>query len=132
VQLDIPLLPFVIDVRWRPLPPLRPRFTVLGLIVAVGVAGFFFSLRVKAERLHRRGSYHAEQSILVTIDRTPDDLRPTSDWHASQSNRYHDATLPYERLMAAILLASASLGVAAIFGRILHRLNRRRVARAQE
>jgi hypothetical protein len=132
VRLNIPLLPFVLEIRRRPLLPFRPRFTLLGLILAVGVAGLFFSLFVEAERLHRLGSYHAEQSILATVDKTPDDPRPPAAWHVTRSNQFHDAARLYDELVLAILLVPASLVVVAVVGRALDRLIRRRIVPTQE
>jgi hypothetical protein len=42
VRFNVPLLPIVAEIRWRPLGP--PRISLRGLMLTVGVMALFFSL----------------------------------------------------------------------------------------
>lgn len=125
MRLNIPLLPLVIDLRWRPLSPFRPKISLLGLIFTVGFLGVFFSLAAQSARLHRIGSYHAEQSLLVTLIKTPNGQHPPAIWHIVQSNQYHAEAQQYDEMAGALLVALVSLGTLAAIGRVLDWVGRR-------
>jgi hypothetical protein len=128
VRINIPLLPIHIDVRWRPLPPLRLRFTVLGLMLMVGITGLFFSFVAESVRLNRLGSYHAEQRSNLAKSRhagprTGTRLGATAleDWHAKTSDKYHAAGNRIGSRLVATLMAFGALGMVALLCRVLAR-----------
>jgi hypothetical protein len=60
VRINVPLLPLIVEVRWRVLGP--PRFSLRGLMLTVGVVALFFSLCAYVGRLNRAITYHNEQA----------------------------------------------------------------------
>src|SRR3954452_14090750 len=84
VQIDFPLLPILIDVRWRPLRPFQ--WSVRGMMFAVGVAGLVFSLGAYALRLVEAGNQRAYKYALE-----PTGLN--SSLHAGMRDRYQHSGL---------------------------------------
>jgi hypothetical protein len=126
VRINIPLIPVYIEVRWRHLGPFR--FTLRRLMLAVAITGICSSLLAYSVRLRTVGSYHAQQSILVTPVRSespPYGLTPLVNWHVKMSHHYHDAASRLEWVIGIISLTLIALGVVAALGRVFHVLYRR-------
>jgi hypothetical protein len=126
VRINIPLLPILIEIRWRPLGPFQ--FTLRGLMLLVVIVGVFFALAAQTVRLHKAGSYHAEQTVRASLSRSkspPYGPTPLELWHAKLSRDYHNAASLTEFITAMIFLTLVALGVVAVLGRIVHRLDRR-------
>ena len=133
MRINIPLLPIHIDVQWRPLRPFR--LTVLGLMVVVLAAGLFLSLTVRITQLRNAGSYHAQQTVLVTVQRSTSPPTVTAsliNWHLSRSQQNHDAASRLESILGPSLLSVLFLAILAIFGRVLHSRYRRSTAANQD
>ncbi len=119
VRINIPLIPVYIEIRWRPLGPFR--FSMRSLMLAVAIAGLFFSLWAYSVRLRTVGSYHAQQSVLATEIRSespPYGLTPLVNWHVKMSHHYHDAASRIEWIMAISLLTLVAMGVVAVLVRV--------------
>jgi hypothetical protein len=128
VRINMPLIPVYIEVRWRPLRPFR--FTLRSLMLAVAITGLFSSLLAYSVRLRTVGSYHAQQSVLVTPVRSespPYGLTPLVNRHLKMSHHYHDAASRIEWVMGIISLTLIALGVVAALGRVFYMLYRRSV-----
>jgi hypothetical protein len=134
VRINIPLLPICIEtgeVRWRSLPPLR--LTLFGLILMVAIAALFLSVLVESVRLHNIGSYHAIETCKVGSIRYPSrETKQLRDWHFRMSNDYHAAAYRKDAILAVILKLLVTLGMVAVFGRVIHWLFRRSVLPSRE
>jgi hypothetical protein len=135
VKIDVPLLPIVLEARWRPLPTFRPRITLVGLMLAVVVAAAFFSLAARSVRLRTAGSFHAvkasEENALNHRQHkslAPVVPTPLETWHASMSHRHHDAASRVEWHMGIIVKLLLAWGLVAVSGRALHWLRGRWVS----
>jgi hypothetical protein len=60
MQFNVPLLPILIEVRWRNHRP--PQVSLSGLMILVLLAGVYTWLSIKAARLRNAGSYYALQA----------------------------------------------------------------------
>jgi hypothetical protein len=123
MRINIPLLPFLIDVRWRPLRPFQCRMR--GMMLAVGVAGLVCSLGAYAIRLVEMGNDHASRYAY-----NPTGLN--SGWHAMMAQRYQHAGWILSLAFWVSLMTLTALGMAATLGRILDSLHRRSVLTSQE
>ena len=118
MRADIPLLPLMIELRRRPLHPLR--FSLRWLLLMVAVSGMFFFLVGKARRLGQATSYHAIQAVEVTKDRSPTyDPMPVSRWHSAMAQKYRDAWKRLDLLLRVLLLALAIVIVLGVLGRVV-------------
>ena len=124
MHINVPLLPLSVEFRWRPLRPMR--FSIRGIMLVVVLAGIFLALVREVYRQGRAMSYHAEQAVLVTMNRTPTyDPTPLSNWHAAQSRQYQ---VVFEKLDFQLFLFVVSIGAVlalVAIGRIVAWLVRR-------
>jgi len=138
LRLIFPLLPIGIEageVRWRSLPPLRLRFTLLGLTLMVAIGALFLSVVVEAVRLRHLGSYHAIETQKATNHRPPGPpfgLTSLEDWHFRMSNDYHAAAERKEAILHGMLKLLVTLGTVAALGRVIHWLFRRPLLPSRE
>jgi hypothetical protein len=118
MRADMPLLPFTIEVRRRPLHPLR--LSLRWLLLMVGVSGMFFFLVHEAHRVGQATSYHAIRAVEVTKDKSPSyDPTPMSRWHSAMAQKYR---VEWERLDLLIFVFIIGIGtviVAGVLGRII-------------
>jgi hypothetical protein len=125
VRLNIPLLPILVEVRRRPLPPLR--VSIRGLMIAVLLAGLFFALVAKLGRVSQALSYHTDQIIKAYASPSkspPYGITPLETWHVTKMMEYRAA---HERLDLTVLvafMACASLVLVAALARVIHWLSR--------
>ena len=85
MRLNVPLLPLIVDVRWRTLG--APRISLRGLMLAVGVMAVFFSLCAYLGRVNRAMAYNNEQAENRPEPGFPIGLsRPFSDRAAEDTN----------------------------------------------
>jgi hypothetical protein len=129
VRINIPLVPILVEVRWRPLQPFR--FSLRGLMIMVGVAALFFSLCAYLGQLNRAANYHAEQAFKASFDRTksrPYGPTPLEDWHWKMVDEYRAIFYPVEFIVFLLVVTFVSLVIVAILGRVLHWWHRRSVA----
>ncbi len=135
MRINIPLLPVCIEVRWRSLPPLRLRFTLLGLILLVAIAALFLSVGAEAVRFRNLGSYHAIERQKAANNRPPGPPfghTPLEDWHFRMSKDYHSAAERKEVILDVMLKLLVMLGMVAALGRVIHWLFRRPVLPSRE
>ncbi len=138
MRINIPLVPVCNEageVRWRSLPPLRLRFTLLGLILDVAIAALLFSVGAEAIRLHTISSYHAIETKKAANNRPPGPpFGHTSleDWHFRMANNYRVAGDQKEAILGVMVKALVTLGMVAVLGRVIHRLFRRPVVPSRE
>ena len=121
MRAEIPLLPFTIEFRRRPLRPLR--FSLRWLLLIVAVSAMFFFLVAEAFRLDQATSYHALQAVEVTKDRSPSyDPMPVSRWHSAMAQKYRDAWRRLDLQLRVLLLALAIVIVLGVLGRVVARI----------
>jgi hypothetical protein len=138
VRINIPLLPVCIEagkVRWRSLPPLRLRFTLLGLIFVVAIAALLFSVGAETIRLHTISSYHAIETQKAANNRPPGPpFGHTSleDWHFRMAKDYRAAGDYKKAILRVIVKALVTLGMVAVLGLVIHWLFRRPVFPSRE
>lgn len=126
MRIAIPLLPILVEVRWRPLRPFR--VSIRALMLTVLLAGLVFSLVNELRRLGRAASDHTAQMLKANADRPkspPYGPTPLERWHAMKAMESRAAHERLDLLLFILLLASASLGVVAALGRALDGLSRR-------
>jgi hypothetical protein len=125
LRIDIPLLPIFVEVRWRPLRPFR--VSIRGLMLTVIMAGLFFSLVAENHRLDRAVKYHGRRTIDQNKQWRPPPYGPTSleNWHLMKMTEYRAAHDRVDFIVFVLVMATASLGVVAALGRILHWFFRR-------
>ena len=63
MRINIPLLPILIEIRWRPLGPFQ--FTLRGLMLLVVIVGVFFALTAQTVRLQKAGSFSITASVAI-------------------------------------------------------------------
>jgi hypothetical protein len=115
---DIPLLPLMIELRRRPLHPLR--FSLRWLLLMVAVSGTFFFLVGEARRLAQTTSYHAIRAVEITKDRSPSyDPTPMSRWHSAMAQQYRDAWERLDLLLSVFIMAIGTVIVVGVLGRVL-------------
>jgi hypothetical protein len=118
MRADIPLLPLTIEVRRRPLHPLRFSLRWLSLIVAV--SGIFFYWVGEARRLGQAMSRHAVQAVEVTKDRSPSyDPLPLSRWHSAMAQKYRAAWERVDLMLFAFIIAIGGVITFAVLGRVI-------------
>jgi hypothetical protein len=118
MRAEIPLLPLTIELRRRPLRPLR--FSLRWLILIVAVSGMFFCLVGEARHLAQATSYHAIQAVEVTKDRSPSyDPMPTSRWHSAMAQKYRDAWERLDLLLFVSIMAIGTVVVLVVLGRVI-------------
>jgi hypothetical protein len=128
VSINMPFLPIRIEageVRWRPLPPIRLRLTLLGLTLVVAIAAMFLSVGAEAVRLRNHGSYHAIETQKAANNRPPGPPfghTPLEDWHFSMAKYYHSAAEREEAILGVMLKQLEALGTVALLGRIVNQL----------
>ena len=138
MRINIPLLPVCIEageIRWRSLPPLRLRFTLLGLSLSVAIAAVLFSLGAEAIRLHTISGYHAIEAWKAANNRPPGPpFGHTSleDWHFRMEKDYRAAGDRKEAILGVIVKALVTLGMVAVLGRVIHWLFRQPVLPSRE
>ena len=131
MPINIPLLPICIEageVRWRSLPLLRLRFTLLGFILVVAIAALFLTVGAEAVRLRNLGSYHAIETQKAANHRPPGPPfghTRLEDWHFRMSKDYHSAAERKEAILDVMLKLLGTLGVVAALGRVIQWLFRR-------
>ena len=114
MRLNIPLIPFQIDVRWRPLRVFR--FSVRGLMLVVGILGLFFSLLAYERRLALANNYHASQAQVSSVNQL---------WHKAMWDQYHAAIQRTEIILTILALIILTLVVVTVTGRVLNWLRQR-------
>jgi hypothetical protein len=117
------------------LPPLRLRFTLLGLILVVAIAALLFSVGAEAIRLHTISSYHAIETQKAANNRPPGPpFGHTSleDWHFRMANDYRAAGDHKEAILGVMVKAFVMLGMVAALGRVIHWLFRRPALSSRE
>jgi hypothetical protein len=110
------------------LPPLRLRFTLLGLTLVVAIAALLFSVGAEMIRLHTISSYHANETQKAANNRTPGPpFGHTSleDWHFRMAKDYRAAGDHKEAILRVMVKALVTLGMVAVLGRVTHLLFRR-------
>jgi hypothetical protein len=118
MRADIPLLPLTIEIRWRPLRPLR--FSLRWLLLTVAVAGVFLALVAEARRVNQAMSYHTIRALEVTRDRSPSyDPTPLSRWHSTMAVRYRDAAERLDLLLFLCVVAIGTVVAVGVLGRIV-------------
>ena len=161
VRIHIPLLPMLVEVRshpisvklrWRALVPFR--FSLRGLLLAVVVAGLYFSLCAYLVRLNSASLYHAEQATSLPwtairigppsppgpcdrrSGRARCGFRPvprlSRTWHREMAIGY---TADFQRLFPLVLglfLTFAFLGAVVALGRAIQALFRRSFAQTTD
>jgi hypothetical protein len=133
VRINIPLLPVYIEageVRWRSLPPLRLRFTLLGLILVVAIAALLFSVGAETIRLHTISSYHAIETQKAANNRPsgpPFGHTSLEDWHFRMAKDHRAAGDHKEAILRVMVKALVTLGMVAVLGQVIHWLFRRPV-----
>ena len=117
MRAEIPLLPFTIEFRRRPLRPLR--FSLRWLLLMVAVSGIFFFLVGEARRLGQATSYHAIRAVEVTKERSPSyDPMPMSRWHSAMAQQYRDAWERLDLLLFVFIMAIGTVIVVGVLGRV--------------
>ena len=111
MRAEIPLLPFTIEFRRRPLRPLR--FSLRWLLLMVAVSGTFFFLVGEAFRLSRATIYHMTRAA---------DTTPMSRWHSAMAQKYRHAWERLDLLLLVLLLALAIVIVLGVLGRVVARI----------
>ena len=125
MRINIPLLPMEVEVRWRPLRPLR--FSIRGLMIAIASAGLLFSLIAWLGRLNQAANYHAEQMMKANASRPkspPYGPTPRELWHMNKLMEYRATHERVDLIVFLLLIACVSLGVIAVVGRVLHGFSR--------
>jgi hypothetical protein len=118
MRADIPLLPLTIEVRRRPLHPLR--FSLKWLLLIVAVSGMFFYLVAEARRVGQATNYHAIQAVEVTKDRSPSyDPMPISRWHSAMAAKYRAAWERLDALQFISIIAIGTVMVLGVLGRVI-------------
>jgi hypothetical protein len=132
VRINIPLIPVLVDVHWRPLPPFR--ISVRGLMLAVAIAAVYFALCVYLGQLNALSRYHAEQAYKVYQHRTTSTTQPDplESWHFARADWYRDAAERVDLLTAVVAVFFLGLAVVTALGRVLNRLSRRLVTVQRE
>jgi hypothetical protein len=121
MRINIPLLPILVEVRRRPLRPLR--ISIRGLMIAVILAGLFFSLIAWLGRLNQAMNYYADQLSKATASRSksaPSGLTPLETWHMKKLMEYRATYDRVDLSSFALFMACVSLAVVAVLGRVLH------------
>ena len=116
MRTNVPLLPISVEVRWRRLPPV----TLLGLMIAVGLAGLLFALFAQLGRMNRGWQYHSAQAALAAQAR-----KPIAAWHSAMASHYRTefGRIDFPAFLAFMILAT--LAVVAVLGRALDWSSRR-------
>jgi hypothetical protein len=123
MHINVPLLPLSVEFHVRPLRPLR--LSIRSLMLLVVLAGIFLALRMEADRQGRAMSYHAEQAVLVTVNRSPTyDPTPLSNWHAARSQQYQVVFERLDHLILLFFIAIAAVLALFVIGRVAARVVR--------
>jgi hypothetical protein len=118
MRADVPLLPWTIEIRRRPLPP--PQFSIRALLLVVAVTGVFLALVGELRRLGETMSYHAVQAVEVTKARSPSyDPRPMSQWHSAMSQRYRADFERLDLLVFLFILTVGAILAIGVLGRVI-------------
>jgi hypothetical protein len=137
--------PISVKLRWRPLTPFR--FSLRGLMLAVVIAGLYFSLCAYLVRLNSASLYHAEQAYQSSLSRYPNrspfpagtklprvwkgrtmvppGAPPLETWHRDMSIRYTADIQRLFPLVSGLFITFVFLGAVATLGRGIHALLRR-------
>jgi hypothetical protein len=116
MRADIPLLPFRVEFRRRPLHPLR--FSLRWLLVMVAVSGMFFFLLGEARRLGQATNYHLMQAVEVTKSPSYDPI-PMSRWHSAMSEKYRAAWGRIDLLLFVFITTTGTVIVLGVLGRVI-------------
>jgi hypothetical protein len=120
MRFNVPLLPFVVDIRSRPLP--RFRFSLRSLALTVASAALFFALVVELDRVNRRYGFHATEALRLLL---PGQTKSESDasvqrWHSQLANDYLAARTWLQAGTGLIAIAAIALMLVAAIGRVLN------------
>ena len=131
MHINVPLLPLSVEFRRRPLRPLR--FSIRALMLVVVLAGMFFTLVTELRRQGQAMSYHAEQSVLVTMNRSPtNDPIPLANWHAARSQEYRAVVERLDFLLFLVVMTIGAVLTLFAIGRIGEWLIRRPPDRVEQ
>jgi hypothetical protein len=130
LRLNVPLLPVMVEVRWRPLGP--PRISLYRLMLAVAVIAIFFSLWAYLGRVNRAIDYHNEQARKAAgnpftygpLAAEPGDVA-AMNWHTAMASEYHDTFMRLDLIVLLFGVAIAGVCVCALVGRFLNVFARR-------
>ena len=132
MRINVPLLPLIVEVRWRVLGP--PRFSLRGLMLTVGVMALFFSLCATLGRLNRAITYHNEQAQKAALNPFPyrslgaqAGTAPDMNWHTAMANDYRDTFMRLDLIVFLFFMTIVAVCVCALIGRLLNVLARRSV-----
>jgi hypothetical protein len=118
MRADILMLPLTIEIRRRPLHPLR--FSLRWLLLIVAVSGMFFFLVGEARRLGQATNYHAMRAVEVTKDRSPSyDPMPMSRWHSAMAQQYRDSWGRLDLLLFVFIMSTGTVIVVGVLGRVV-------------
>ena len=118
MRAEIPLLPFTIEFRRRPLRPLR--FSLRWLLLIVAVSGMFFFLVAEALRLAQATSYHASGAVEVTKNRSPTyDPMPVSRSHSAMAQQYRNGRAQLDLLQFVFIMATGTVIIVGVLGRVV-------------
>jgi hypothetical protein len=132
VRINVPLLPLIIEVRWRVLG--SPRFSLRGLMLTVGVMALFFSLCAAVGRLNRAMTYHNEQARKAALNPFPyrslgtqAGPAPDMNWHTTMANDYRETFMRLDLIVFLFFMTIVGVCVCALLGRALNAFARRSV-----
>jgi hypothetical protein len=132
VRFNAPLLPVVVEIRWRTLGP--PRISLRGLMLAVGVVALFFALCAYLGRLNRAIDYHNEQARKAALNAFPyrslggqPGPAPALRWHTAMASDYRAIFERLDLIVFLYFMAIVAVCVFALLGRVINLFARRSV-----
>jgi hypothetical protein len=124
VRINVPLLPVVVELEWRRLPPFR--CSLRGLLLTVAVAALFFALCAYLGRVNQAIQFHNEHARKASATMgpfrtlTPTRPNPLEQWHYAMALHYHAVFERLDFIGFLIIVMIVSVTVLAVVGRILN------------
>ena len=124
MRINVPLMPVVVEVRWRRLSPVR--VSLRDLMVAVIFASVFLAISARLMRLNRLAVVHqgliAEERLKLARPASSNVVwSPTVEqWHEARMREAQEGARRYDRLFFALILSTYSVTVWFALGRLLN------------
>jgi hypothetical protein len=124
MRINVPLLPLAIEITWRSLRPFR--FTLRGLLMAVGIAAAFFTLVAYLRRANQAIQYHtlaareASRSLGPFRNSTPPWANSLEQWHYRMAFHCRVIAERLDLICFLVVVLIAFIALLAIVGQFLN------------
>ncbi len=128
MRINIPLLPICVELKFRPLRPMR--MSIWELMVVVLWSGLLFAAVSESRRLGEATSFHAVETVKASAGRSKSPpYGPTAleSWHWEKAIEYRAAHERVDFIAFVLIVTNLVLVLTAVLGRTIHRCFRTRI-----